>query len=91
MTPNGQVLAAGGSRDWDCCLLQSSFVREIESYNPLSNHWQITGQMPKPSGSAAASLLQEGHLWIAGGQTDNDRELHLTNTWLISPLYAISP
>ena len=91
VVPDGQVLAVGGSRDWDCCLSQDSMVREIESYDLSSNQWQIVGQIPKPSEFATASLLPDGRLWIAGGRVDNDREPYLTETWLISPPYIISP
>lgn len=91
VVPNGQVLAVGGSRDLDCCLSKSSFVLEIESYDPSYSQWQIVGLMGEPSQNATASLLPDSRLWIAGVRADNDHEPYLTDTWLVSPPYAICP
>lgn len=82
LLPTGQVLAIGGARDWDCCWTSTSFVREIELYDPISDQWRIVGTLPSPRAGSAAVLLPNGSVWVTGGRNDTT---WLSDTWLISP------
>lgn len=84
--PDGQVLALGGARDWDCCYTSDSFVREIELYDPVGNHWRTVGELPQPRAQASAALLSDGRVWLAGGRTNGQLgALHFADTWLFGP------
>ena len=89
LLPNGQALAVGGARDYDCCWTEGSFVRTIEVYNPLANQWRAAGELPRPGAYAAAALLPNGRLWVAGGQAGQSGATFWFYTWLISahPVY----
>lgn len=78
--PNGQVIAVTGSRDWDCCWTEGSFVREIELYDPLADQWRIIGDFPEPRAFSTGTQLSDGQIWISGGQVEN---WVLENTWFI--------
>ncbi len=84
LLPDSQVLALGGARAGDCCRTSSSFVREIELYDPAANQWRIVGELPQPRGHATATLLPDGRVWVAGGRTTDDTA-YLSDTWLIGP------
>ncbi len=81
---DGRALVFGGARDWDCCWSSSTFVREIERYDPLANEWRTVGELPRPSAQASAVILADGRAWLAGGR-DNGRvdALHFADAWLI--------
>lgn len=84
--PDGQVLVFGGARDWDCCYTRDSFVRELELYDPVANHWRTVGELPQPRAQAGAALLPDGRVWLAGGRTNGQPDaLHFADTWLIGP------
>ena len=81
LLPGGQVLALGGARDWECCWTGTSFVREIESYDPVTNAWRVVAELPQPRVQAAASLLIDGCLWLSGGRWSYTT--HTADSWLI--------
>lgn len=76
--PDGQVLAVGGVRDnrWT----ESSFIREVEIYDPLANRWHIVGELPLPRSDATATLLLDGRVWVTGGWY---METHWSDTYMI--------
>jgi len=78
--PNGQVLAIGGARDWDCCWTETSFVHEVESFDIRTNAWTVVADLPQPGAHLDGVLISNWQLWITGGQTQAD---HLDNTWFI--------
>jgi hypothetical protein len=80
LLPDGQVLAVGGARDWDSKWNNSSFVREIERYDPVANAWRIVGELPLPRAAATVTLLPDGRVWLTGGRNDTT---FLSDTWLI--------
>jgi N-acetylneuraminic acid mutarotase len=78
LLPNGQVLAVGGARDWECCWNADSFVPAIEVYNPVTNQWRTVANLPQPRAHAAAVRLPDGRVWLSGGRTDST---FLSDTW----------
>ena len=86
MLPDGRVLVSGGARDWDCCLSDSSFVAEIEIYDPGANRWYQAGTLPLPGANAAAVLLSDGRVWVTGGQAGPSNTIVRPETWLISEI-----
>jgi phage baseplate assembly protein gpV len=82
LLPDGQVLALGGARDWACCWTSSSFVREIERYDPVTDKWRTVGELPQPRADAAATLLSDGRVWLTGGRWSYTT--HGADSWLIS-------
>ena len=80
LLPDGQVLAVGGARDWDCCWTGTSFVREIERYDPVANAWRTIGDLSEPRAWATTALLPDGRVWLAGGRNNTT---HFSDTWLI--------
>ena len=81
--PNGKVLAIGGTRNWECCWMEDSFISDIESYDPVTDQWSITGKMPQPRAYATGILLSNGMVWIAGGQSNQSGLTFSPDTWLI--------
>ena len=83
--PNGQVLAIGGTRAYEWT--ESSFVGEIEVYDPHTSSWQIVSELPQPSAFAAAVLFYDGRLWVTGGYTGPSGMTILQDTWIIEPMH----
>jgi N-acetylneuraminic acid mutarotase len=81
---DGRVLVAGGARDWDCCLSDSSFVPEIEIYDPGADRWHAAGTLSLPAANAAAVLLSDGRVWVTGGQAGEFNAVFHSETWLVS-------
>jgi N-acetylneuraminic acid mutarotase len=79
---NGQIVAAGGSRDYECCWTSDSYVHEVEVFNPSTEQWSVIGELPGPSFLATSIKLSDGRVWIAGGQVG---DLVTDKTWLIQP------
>jgi|GEM_PF-2373686 len=80
LLPDGQILAIGGMRDWGCCWTDNSYVREIESYDPVANRWRIVGKLPQPRADAAVTPLLDGRVWVTGGRY---MDTPSSDTWLI--------
>jgi hypothetical protein len=80
LLPDGPVLAVGGARDPYCCWTSGSFVSEIESYDPTAGEWRMVGELPQPRAAATVTLLGDGRVWMAGGQTDTT---FWSDSWLI--------
>jgi N-acetylneuraminic acid mutarotase len=79
----GQVLAIGGSRDYENNWTDSSFISEIESYDPAANRWHAAGTLTRPAAFAASALLADGRVLLAGGRT---KTTYYLDTWLITVL-----
>jgi hypothetical protein len=88
LLPDGQVLAVGGARDWSSRWAESSFVHEIERYDPVANRWRIVGELPQPRAYATATLLLDGRVWVTGGLVMETIE---SDTWLIKPSMMTQP
>lgn len=80
---NGQVVAVGGARDWDSQWTSTSFVREVEVYDPTTNRWQIAGDLSRPRAFATVVQLPLGRLWLTGGQAGKTSTTFWADTWLI--------
>lgn len=78
LLPNGQVLAVGGARDWECCWGAESFDRTIEVYNPVTNQWRAVANLPQPRAYPAVARLSDGRIWLSGGRTDST---FMSDTW----------
>ena len=87
LLPNGQVLAVGGTRDYDSNWSAGSFVREIEVYDTSANGWQTVDEIPQPSAFAAAALFHDGRLWVTGGYDGPSGESISKATWIIVPIH----
>lgn len=79
--PTGQVVVFGGARDWACCWTASSFVREIESFDPIAKTWRIVAMLPQPRADAAATVLSDGCAWLSGGRWSYTT--HAADSWVI--------
>lgn len=85
LLPDGQVLAIGGTRDRENDWTADSFIHEIERYDPTTDRWRVVGQLPRPEAFASATLLPDGRVWVAGGQSDQNGAKFTSDTWLIAP------
>ena len=83
---DGQVLVAGGVRDYDDRWTVDSFVREIEIYDPVADRWRVAGELTQPRILATVNLLADGSAWLAGGQIE---ESFYSNSWLMTPTFAV--
>jgi hypothetical protein len=76
LLPNGQVLVTGGGCNGSGygCNAGSSEVaqRSAELYNPATGTWTRTGSMTDGRQSAAAILLKNGDVLVAGGFNNCD-------------------
>lgn len=87
LLPNGQVLVAGGY-----CYNGSNFDdfdSSAELYNPSTNTWQATGSMHIGHAYAAATLLANGEVLIAGGNGSTSAdgrtaELYSNGQWTLT-------
>jgi N-acetylneuraminic acid mutarotase len=86
LLPQGQVLAVGGVRVYENIWTACSLVREIESYDPLANRWRAVDKSPQPAAYSAAAPLEDGRLWVTGGQANSSSSASLSNTWLIASM-----
>ena len=84
LLPNGQVLAIGGARDYANAWQGDSFVTEVESYDPPTDHWRVVSEFPQLEAEAAMVSLPDGRLWLTGGRNGFAPANYLANTWLIS-------
>jgi N-acetylneuraminic acid mutarotase len=68
LLPNGKVLVAGGCTSYNAngCV---SVTTSAEVYDPSSGAWKSTGVMRAARMSTTATLLPNGKVLIAGGQT----------------------
>ena len=86
---DGQVIALGGAHEFDYPNVQpwtaSSFVQQIETYDPQLDLWYPAGTLPQPVTYAAAATLPDGSLWLTGGGAGHAVSTAWRNTWLIAP------
>jgi N-acetylneuraminic acid mutarotase len=68
LLPNGKVLVAGGCTGYNAngC---TAVTAAAEIYNPTTGKWSSTGAMRAARMSTTATLLPNGNVLIAGGQT----------------------
>ena len=68
LLPNGKVLVAGGCTAYNAngC---TAGTAAAEIYNPTTGKWNSTGAMRAARMSTTATLLPNGNVLIAGGQT----------------------
>jgi N-acetylneuraminic acid mutarotase len=85
-SPDGRVLAIGGTRDHENNIKASSFILEIESYDWRVNRWSVAGNLPQPEAFATACLLTDGRVWVTGGQTGRTPEDFSSETMFLTPL-----
>ena len=90
---DGQVIVLGGARAYDYTgsnpWTQASFVRAIQSYNPLTDRWTQVGELQQPEAYAATVLLPDGRLWVTGGGAGADLAKAWADTWLLAPAAAL--
>lgn len=67
--PNGLVLVAGGQGDVCSSLGGCASVATAELYNPATGAWTTTGSMNTARDGQTATLLPNGHVLVAGGET----------------------
>jgi hypothetical protein len=97
LLPDGQVMTVGGAHEYDYPIgypnshpwTASSFVQEIETYDPLSDHWYINGELPQPVTYAAAAFLPDGRLWVTGGGAGHAIVTAWAETWLIKTTFLV--
>lgn len=77
----GQIVAFGGAHGRECCWTASSFVGEIESFDPTTKTWRIVAMLPQPKVDVAATLLSDGCAWLSGGRWSYTT--HAADSWLI--------
>ena len=80
---DGQAMAFGGVRDPEHSWTESSFIHEVEIYDPQANCWRIVGNLPQPGANATATLLPDDRVWVTGGRYMGT---HWSDTWLIGVL-----
>ena len=59
---DGRVLAVGGVSS-----TMPGFIRQCESYDPVTGTWSLSGTLNQSHGSHAQVLLADGRVLIAGG------------------------
>jgi len=64
---NGQVLAAGGL--YDDPVKGPIALSSAELYNPITGRWTITGSLHTARWNHTATLLPDGEVLVAGGET----------------------
>jgi N-acetylneuraminic acid mutarotase len=82
--PGGRVMVIGGARDYDCCWSESSFVREIEIWDPFSGDWTLSYQLPLAGANSAAVVLPDGRVWLSGGRMGEQGNNYLSEIWMIT-------
>jgi len=65
---NGQVLVAGGG---NCVISGCPALASAELYNPATGTWSATGSMNVARVHHTATLLPNGQVLAAGGETQN--------------------
>jgi Galactose oxidase, central domain/Kelch motif len=86
LLPDGRVMVMGGVRDYDWFWTESSFVSEVELWDPSTNAWTVGYQLPMAAAYSASLVLQDGRVWLAGGETGISGNYFEAETWVISPI-----
>jgi hypothetical protein len=82
---DGRVLAIGGASRWDNGWDLTTFVQEIELYDPAADTWTVIANLPQPTANATNILLPNGKIWVAGGNYGESGNIFPAETWLIIP------
>jgi N-acetylneuraminic acid mutarotase len=74
LLPDGTVLVAGGGggASSGCCALPSPELPSAELYDPVSGTWAATGNMNEIRSYDTATLLPNGKVLVAGGNTGSN-------------------
>lgn len=80
LLPSGKVLVAGGQSE---DLNAPTFLATAELYDPTNKTWSVAGSMANIRSSHTATLLSNGTVLVAGGDTDGTAEVYdpVTNAW----------
>lgn len=82
---DGRVLAIGGASRWDNSWDLTTFVQEIELYDPATDTWTVVATLPRPTSNSTSILLPNGNIWVAGGNYGTSGNIFPAETWLIIP------
>jgi hypothetical protein len=83
-------MVLGGVRDFDWFWTESSFVREVELWDPATGVWTIGNQLPTATAHSASVVLPDGRVWLAGGRTGVQGLIFPSDIWMITPYIMIS-
>ena len=82
---DGRVLAINGANRWDNNWDETTFVRDVELYDPKTDQWIVIGSLPLPTSNSTSILLANGNVWVAGGNNGAGGNIFPPETWLIVP------
>jgi len=82
LLPNGKVLVAGGY-ERNCGTPPCPVLSSAELYDPSTSTWSPTGSMSTARSGHTATLLQNGRVLVAGGDSFGTAELYnpATGQW----------
>ena len=82
LLPNGKVLVAGGY-ERNCGTPPCPVLSSAELYDPSTSTWSPTGSMSTARSGHTATLLQNGRVLVAGGDSFGPAELYnpATGQW----------
>ena len=82
---NGKVLVAGGDNGGSPSNSGPTFLSSAELYNPASGTWSSTGAMTTPRSQAAATVLQDGAVLEAGGESADSNDAVVASAEVYDP------
>lgn len=82
---DGRVLAAGGTPGGETGDQAQGPVATAEIYDPASGRWAASSPMATPRFEHTATLLEDGRVLIAGGQSPGAEARSLASTELFDP------
>ncbi|HSB65843.1 MAG TPA: kelch repeat-containing protein, partial [Anaerolineales bacterium] len=82
---DGRVMVTGGAREYEWYWSDSSFIRELEIWEPLTGNWSLGYQFPLPGAYSTTVVLQDGRVWISGGKSGFHGQTFLADNWMVTP------